>query len=231
MNRQQRRWAASLIIVTLAVMVSGTTVFGRQSQDQSESEEPSQEEVLRLTNSLLSATHPGMPENAHFPPLLREKLIWIADEYRAGRLKMSVSGLYYPFTSSGALSDELVESAFEGDMPVIGIRGPQVWRLIRGQDQSLAGFNERDVNSLAIALAHNAVHLENPRLNPGNRKEVIDEERRTLLRINRLIVIPLLVTNHPLGDYVVQVADILQRCGYNPDCQDFVDFVSSRVKQ
>jgi len=250
-NSHWKMWLIGLAIVAvvvLAVLPSSkqqpTQVF-RSTPPLPQSQEVtfnfSVVEAKQLTNELLTATYPPEAGNSYFTPLMREKLMWVADEKRVDRLLLSAVGEYSATKSGVVQKGVLMASNYTSAnrdnkppyKPYIEIYTPRLLMLVRVQQKVPTGFNQMCKNTFALGLVHEAVHLERESkfyTVPHSDEQNLLEEERTWLKVDMGAVRQLRAMGQPLDTDYLESDDIMKRCGYKRGCPEFLEYLKSGGK-
>lgn len=191
---------------------------------QPETESYSDAEINRAANQLFAAVHPSLPENRHFTPFAKDKLSWIVNEQKAGRLSLM---LLKNIGTTNLDAEALMAAArVDDNKPVIVIARPRfVAFLIEGGRTSVP-FTQQQRNDFALGLVHEAVHLQNPQ--PGDPARLDDrllEELRAWREVSLHVVREWRRTNQPMNPRVIQADDALRSCGDQLPCQPLMEIL------
>lgn len=174
-------------------------------------------ELEQTANDLLAAVRPHLPENHYFPGYAKDKLGWALQEHRAGRLTVA------PFVDPDSIrlpSDVLMAAARMDGHPTIFISMPRFDSFLREPGHSIHPFSRQLINTFAIGLVHEILHLQNPSANPRDPdpQTFIREEFRVYREVNLGVVRPLRSLNQPMSQYLLDVDDVLRLCGDELPC-------------
>lgn len=189
------------------------------------------EEVAeKLAVDLFTAVNPLRPDNAYMPPFLKEKLLWISEESAAGRLKVVlVTGdpNEMPEISHPSL---LMGSTYHTEgLPVIFVMLRRLFEIVRVEDRTPTGYTRGQKNMFAISLAHEAVHLEQPRrffAVKWTTEQQIREELRAWTKTDEQVVSKLLEMNEPVRHTFARFHKIRKACGKRQNCPAIREFLS-----
>ena len=179
--------------------------------------------AIELVNDLLTGITPDRPENVYMPEFLKEKIRWLYAEEATKRLELK-------FTSDdqGLLGQTLMRAYYLNGKPIVEIVANRLVMLIRIQEHVMTHYSRMQKNTFAVGLAHETVHLERPpryfTVKNQTRSTFIAEEFRTVEKIDRLVVQPLLAKAEPIDVDFVDLNRILKKCDHKLPCQSFVDY-------
>lgn len=185
----------------------------------------SKQEAVDLVNQLFKACNPDIPANAYMPTFLREKLRWVYVEKLAGRLNTE-----FVTDEKHELGAALMLGGYDDrGVPFIRIVADNLLLLIRVEYGVKTGFNQMQKNTFALALAHEAVHLEQPwsffKYKKTHQK-FVDEELRTHRKINRQVVTELLKKGELIDIEFMKIREVLSKCGNLVSCSAFTEFIN-----
>ena len=165
---------------------------------------------MELLEKLNHGWEPQLSQNAYFPPLMKEKLLWILTENRARPTKL-VIGARDNFT---APIDVLMGSCFQNGVALIEV-----------SLESLLYFEKRLgyqglKNLFLLALVHEAIHLEKKRgcEDKYSPESMLEEEIRTWHKWILEVVRPVRAKGYQVNDGLVEADEVLRICANNPDC-------------
>jgi hypothetical protein len=189
--------------------------------------EATDEEAVTLLNQLLSAINPSNPENARMPAFLKEKITWVYDKHAAGVLDLM---LVRGFLNNNRATMMRTFYTKEGKA-TIEVSAPRLLIWVRMQGKTATGFTRMQRNSFAVAIAHEAVHLELPKgtfAASQTKADSVKEEMRTWEKIDRLIVAEILAQGEELEIDFVNVHSMLKRCKNPMKCAEFRSFIEPK---
>jgi hypothetical protein len=204
----------SIFVFLLLVLAHVATAQWKQNPSQTYTKE----EAVILVNQLLVAITPDRPENAYMTPFMKEKIRWVYAEAASHRLNIA-----FVDNTKGKMGVRtvLMNSGRDNGVLFIQISANRLLELIRIQQHVAIGFNQMQKNTFALALVHEAVHLERPHDKPRPKVEFVREELRTCRKVDREAVIPLLKIGEPLDIDFHDIHSILGKCGNSQDCPAF----------
>lgn len=175
----------------------------------------SDDELQRAADTLLAATNPDLPENAHFTEFARDTLRWMAREHASGRLRVA----FVSDTASAGIPATVMMAATRlEDRPTIIIANrPFAEFLIQGGRQS-APFSQRQRNDFTIALVHETFHLQKWDGEPTSDEQRTLGETGAWRAVNLGLVRPWRASNQPLDPRFLQVDDGFRSCADQLPC-------------
>jgi hypothetical protein len=190
-------------------------------------------EAGTFCNQLFDAVNPQNPENSYMTPFMKEKLLWVREEAGAGRLRLDavpVMAVDKSGKPTGVLATTSSEAPITGGpfLPTIRVYMARCIFVARIEYGLGPGeFDDRLKNLFALALVHEAVHLERPEFvtQPYDMVASIEEEARTWNRVVLYAVRPLRARNIPLPSDLLKADDILRSTNDNPQSPIFRGFI------
>lgn len=180
--------------------------------------------AINLTNQLLSAIGPDLPENAYMPAFMKDRIRWVY--IQEGQKKLTIK-LTNDNNQSGYT---LMSSNYQGGVPVIEIYASQLSAKAWFEEKLMSGINQRLKNAFAITMVHEAVHLEKPaqffRQENLNQQIADREELRAWRKTDELVIGELIQKRQPLDQGYIEMHELLPKCGKRPDCPEFTSFLN-----
>ena len=191
-----------------------------------------------LASSLNRQIDPELPENTYFPPELKRIL---------GAVKKNAITVVTPEfppefnkTSPFSLQSVTVASANYCDAPTLGyintpcvkIYASMLQVFLRSEYPLLAKPNRSFINSFALFVGHEGIHLErgatffDRKIVP--QPEIDAEEKRAWFRTIKDFARPLRLAGEPMHSTFTKLDDLLKTCNYNLPCKKFDDTLPNR---
>jgi hypothetical protein len=154
---------------------------------------------------------PTFPKNQYFPDYAKDKLTWAVREHHAGRLTLA------PFVNAESIqlpADVLLAAARLDGHPTIFISMPRLAAFLQEPGHSIHPFSRQLINTFAIGLIHEIVHLQNPSANPqdADPRTFVREEFRVYREVNLGVVRPMRYAKQPMSQNLRDVDDMLSLC-------------------
>lgn len=176
-------------------------------------------EAQKLMQEYLIAILPTKPENGYFTPFMKEKIRLTREMVQNGSINLVLDT--HDLTPEDDLG--LMYTTWSTGKPTIGINVSRMWLIIKTRSK---GTNpEINKNTFALALIHEAVHLERGGRVPRNADSLIAEEMRAWYKTNMEAVRPLRKSNHPLDKQFILIDDVLIKCRDKMNCKAFRDLL------
>jgi hypothetical protein len=198
-----------------------------------------EKEGLKLVNDLFNAVNPSLPENSYMPALMKEKISWIYRRSKEKKLIIHVTTAYFQ-TESGEISKKVLMSSaysseksvgFPAHLPIIEIYFPRLWTLFRVEENIEKGFSQMAKNAFALALTHEAVHLEKGEsefISRINRPDLFwAEEERTYIKVDLEAVRLLRLAGQPVATIDLEMDNVWQGCGDKLPCPEFTRYLKN----
>ena len=260
-DRRNRRMKYVAITATLLlVLAAGATIWSlTKPNNQPDSALPlsrqiqSEESVIHITNGMRNVkfsireaketfwqlsdmVDPDRPENAYFPPYLKDRLSWIRQNAAVG------PSYYLPSTWENGSIDNgegvgMMSANYcqfqAGEQPcVTAFIIPMMVLMRLDENFLLEKPNRAFVQTFAIFLAHEGIHLERERnyFQPFIPGEVLyAEELRTWFKTIRDIVHPLRQNGEDTFPEFANLDNKLAACDYRLPCPEFEDAIHQKV--
>lgn len=179
-----------------------------------------------LVNSFFGTMSPDLPQNSHWPEMVRTKIRWIISENQTKptRLLISPTDRWTNLkTTDGGLN--VIASVYNppGNVPELKISAEAVAYYA----EKMARDQVRDL--FFLSLTHEAVHLEKPGKPDAPFREILEEEVRTWHSWILGAVRPMLLKGRGLLSDWVLADDILRKCNDKRDCPAFVEVVRQHI--
>lgn len=179
--------------------------------------------VARTVGTLLLLVNPNRPENKDWPPFMRERLRELFKRSADGKLVIFVRD------DSEEPDDGLmrVGRRLEDGAPAIAISYARARVMAYGE---AARPSRLVVNTFAVSLVHEGVHLETDLFKKEDltKEEVVGEELRTWMKVDQLVVTPLLAQGEPLHKGLVDFNRIRAKCSGQSDCPEAGRFIEAK---
>lgn len=235
-TRSRRRGRAAVIaglailvgLLALASVRSGRAVVPEPVASSDALSQPaalrtlSDDELQRAADGLLGAVSPRLPENGYFPAFARERLDWMEQQVRAGRL--TIAFLFDPETIRLPPTVLMSASHLDGQ-PTIFIVKPRFEKFLEEGGRTSAPFTPEQKNDFAIGLVHEVSHLQNTSGPERDPERFYREEARAWREVTLEVVRPLRRTGQPVNHRLAQVDDVLRACGDVLPCPQLARFV------
>lgn len=182
----------------------------------------------QIVVAALDEVNPAKPDNAYFPPYLQEKLAWIFAMASNKLLAFNIVGQ----TEQGEKLTYM-SSLYKDGKPFIEISATILETYMRNSPGPYAGMDRRTKNSFAIALAHEAGHLEMGAEFLGGvqqapeRRVQLQEEIRVWAKTSLGTVRQLRISGEPMLPELVLADEVLQSCGDDMNCAKFRNHIAS----
>lgn len=174
-------------------------------------------EISAAANQLFAAVNPSLPENQYFTQFARRKISWIADQRNAGQLSII---LLKNIDNTGLQFEALMASGRPEGKPVIVIARPRLLEFLSDGRPKSAPFSRQERNDFALALVHEAVHLQNPNPgNPANLEDRLHEEQRAWREVDVNVVRQFRRLEQPMNARFVEADDALRACRDKVPCE------------
>lgn len=186
-------------------------------------------EAKELANQMLAAVNPDRPENAAMPSFMKEKILWLINQQNSQNLIVALKPQYRSTGDRSSLMDSGYDDA---DKMFINIYGARLIQLVRQQNNTPVGFNPKEKNTFALALVHEAIHLEQPAsyFRSAGYDELIAEEVRTWAKMIIYAVRPMRSRGEPLESDFREMDDTLKTCNDRPDCEGFIQALKKKLR-
>ena len=180
-----------------------------------------------LVNSLFATMNPDLPENSHWPEMVKSKIRWIMKENQAKptRLLISPTDHWTNFrinTGNGMIPIASVYNP-PGKIPDLKVSAEVVYFYA----ERLSKDQLRD--TFFLSLMHEAIHLEKPGRPDAPYKEILEEEVRTWHSWILGAIRPMLSKGRSLLTDWVATERILKQCNDKSDCPAFVKVVREHL--
>jgi hypothetical protein len=174
-------------------------------------------QINAAANYLFSAVNPLLPENEYFTPFAKEKILWISNERKLGKLSII---LLKNVAGSGLDFEDLMASGRPEGKPVIVIARPRFLDLLAEGGGTSAPFNQQQGNDFALGLVHEVVHLQNANpVNAANLEDRLQEELRTWREVDVNVVRQFRRLNQPMNAVFIEADDALRSCRDRLPCK------------
>jgi hypothetical protein len=185
------------------------------------------QEAIDLVNQLFRAIHPDKQENQYLPAFVRERVAWIYNEEAAGRLEIRFIDEETEATNRTLL---MASGYTSNGKPIIAISLKRLILLFRLQHRVPTGFNRMQQNIFALALTHEAVHLEHPQaffqVGVTTPQMRLAEEVRAYRKVDDLAVAELIRKNEPVDRDFEFIHKLIVNCGKAKKCPELEEFVN-----
>ena len=172
------------------------------------------EQLQRAADALLASADPRRPENEYLPVYAREKLAWMMDEHRAGRLQVG----FYEETAGQRLPSDVLMMAWRADgVSTIFIGRPRFEKFLHEGGAPPDTFTAQQKTDFALALVHEVVHLQRW-VAPGSPAQRAREESNVWRDVTVEVVRPLRALNRPIDRQFILVDEAFRSCDDQVPC-------------
>ena len=174
----------------------------------------SAEQLQGAADALLASADTRRPENQSLPVYAREKLAWMMDEHRAGRLQVG----FYEETAAQRLPSDVLMMAWRADgVSTIFIGRPRFAKFLQEGGATAETFTPQQKTDFALALVHEVVHLQRW-VAPGSPAQRVREESQVWRDVTVNVVRPLRALNRPVDRRFILVDDAFRSCDDQVPC-------------
>ncbi len=171
---------------------------------------------------------PASPTSRHLPPLVLEKINWLQSMLKSKQLDM----VGYEKQYSDPYSRPMMQTNYVGGKFVLtaSLETLLYFQRVR-YGLKTGGPNRIMLNTVALALTHEAIHMERPdQLNQDNSRDLIlREEARVWQKFTVQGIRVLRLKSEPLDSDFVRADDILRSCNDNVNCPAFKTYIARKV--
>ena len=173
-------------------------------------------DLSAAVNQLFSSVNPALPENKYFPQFAKERLLWIINQRKAGKLSII---LLKNTDNTNLYFEDLMASGIVEEKSMIVIAGPRFLDFLL-EGQTSPPFTQRQRNDFAIGLVHETVHLEKDNTaNPANFQDRLAEELRAWRKVDLNVVRQMRRLNQPMNPRLIEADDALRSCSDEAECE------------
>lgn len=174
-------------------------------------------EINAAANRLFAAVNPSLLENSYFTPFAKEKILWIADQRKAGKLSFI---LLKNIADTDLSFEAIMASARPEGKPVIIIARPRFIEFLTDGGFGSVPFTLQQRNDFALSLVHEVVHLENPNLGTATTfEDHLAEEQRAWRAVDLNVVREFRRLNEPMNVRFVDADDAIRTCHDRLPCE------------
>ncbi len=158
--------------------------------------------MLASLDGLFQMVNPSLPQNAYFPKFAQEKIWWLVEQQKQGRLDVV---LLNSLANTNLTADDLMSSAIvNGRLTLAVVQTRLTTFLAEGKVNQL-----QIKNDFMLGVVHEVVHLQNPKLASSNH---LAEEQRAWREVNSNVVRKLRASKQPMNKRFIAVDDALKAC-------------------
>jgi len=180
-------------------------------------------DLSAAVNQLFSSVNPSLPENWYFPQFAKEKLSWIINQRKAG--KLSIILLKNTDNTNLYFEDLMASGIVEGKLMIV-IAGPRFLDFLLEGGRTSPPFTQRQRNDFTVGLVHETIHLEKENTaNPANFQERLAEEVRAWRKVDLNVVRQLRQLNQPMNPRLIEADDALRSCGDKAECESLQEIL------
>lgn len=237
-------WNRKLIWLTIMLLICGVIgtlwslgVFNSQTSNQVKRHQTvhlTEEQATAFINELLAAVDPKLSSNSHFPPDLKKRMQWIYDQHSLGKLRFTAIGQNQIRPDGKINEGTLMSTNYVEGMPEIYIYLPRAWTFMRVQYGYQGKVGQKGIDTFAITLAHEAIHLENDRAffeGEYSIAKFLEEERRAWAKTIFEIARPMRASGGFVEIDFCQADDVLASCNDDAHCPEFIAFIARQNGQ
>lgn len=185
-------------------------------------------QASELMRQFVEAVRPDHPENALLPPYIRERMDWINRASATGTVQANLWEKCEKCSTDGLMGVDFRNGRFHLD-----IYAPRLLRLAWDEERRelRKKLVKHATNTFLVALVHETIHMERGPgyfLSSPSQEDRFQEEVRTWATTVFNAIRPLRAQVQPLDQDWVKADDILTKCGDNPACLDFQEFVKTK---
>lgn len=174
-------------------------------------------DLSATVNQLFSSVDPSLPENQYFPQFVKERILWITTQRKAGKLSII---LLKNTDNTNLYFEDLMASGIVEGKPMIVVAGPRFLDFLEEGGRTSPPFTQRQRNDFAIGLVHETVHLEKDNTaNPASLQERLAEELRAWRKVDLNVVRELRRRNQPMNPRLIEADEALRSCGDKAKCE------------
>jgi hypothetical protein len=184
-----------------------------------------------LINSLFFQVNPALSENWYMPEFGKEKISRLLKEIEEKKIEVDYDlAVEWP-----EVSGALFVSTYSNGKPRLVIILDRLLQYIRVKGELPESITRAQKNSLAAALAHEAVHLERGiewfKTRAQDPEERFGEEFRAYAQVDKLVIVPLLSIGEPVDQTHLIIHDYLSGCKYELPCPSFKEYLGLSPKK
>jgi hypothetical protein len=195
--------ATGILFVMLAATLSGQTFMRMGSTELLYT----QKAAVELVNELITAVQPNTEHFQRFPPAVQDALAWLGEQSRPGGL-VEIQPASWP---DDPAHGPLMGQAYREGRHQLGIMLEVVFYTQRLQLGRLKGIDRKMVNSFALGLFHEAIHMEDIAIRGDNTAEEQRAWRKTIVEG----ILPMIAASEPLDDNLRLAAEKLDDPGFD----------------
>jgi hypothetical protein len=172
-------------------------------------------DINTAANQLLVLVKQWVSADSMVPPFARERIAWITDEQRAGRLSI----ILLKDISNTNLDFEALMAAGEVDgRNVIVIAQPRFADFLIDGGRTSPPFTRQQMNDFMLGLVHESLHFERSALSPTLLEDRLAEETRVWREVDTEVVQKLRELHQPMNERFIEADNVIRSCAASEPC-------------